>query len=61
MWLAAPALAVIGIDAPSVAEAPMTLAPTARAKLTLRVGPGDDAEAALDALSAVISNKFGES
>jgi acetylornithine deacetylase/succinyl-diaminopimelate desuccinylase-like protein len=47
-----PAISVIGIDAPSVTEAPMTLAPSARAKLTLRVGPGDDADAARDALVA---------
>jgi acetylornithine deacetylase/succinyl-diaminopimelate desuccinylase-like protein len=51
LWTS-PAIAVIGIDAPSVDEAPMTLAPSARAKLTLRIGPGDDVGAARDALVA---------
>jgi acetylornithine deacetylase/succinyl-diaminopimelate desuccinylase-like protein len=51
LWTS-PAIAVIGIDAPSVSEAPMTLVPSARAKLTLRVGPGDDADVARDALVA---------
>jgi acetylornithine deacetylase/succinyl-diaminopimelate desuccinylase-like protein len=47
-----PAISVIGIDAPAVDTAPMTLVPSARAKLTLRVAPGDDANAARDALVA---------
>jgi cysteinylglycine-S-conjugate dipeptidase len=55
LWTS-PAISVIGIDAPSVAEAPMTLMPSARAKLTLRVGPGDDAEAARDALVAHLTS-----
>jgi acetylornithine deacetylase/succinyl-diaminopimelate desuccinylase-like protein len=45
-----PAISVVGIDAPTVDAAPMTLVPRARAKLTLRVAPGDDANAARDAL-----------
>jgi len=49
---AAPALAVIGIDAPPVAGAANTLIPVARAKVSLRVAPGDDADAAHDALAA---------
>jgi cysteinylglycine-S-conjugate dipeptidase len=55
LWTS-PAIAIIGIDAPSVSEAPMTLAPSARAKLTLRVGPGDDADAARDALVAHLTS-----
>jgi acetylornithine deacetylase/succinyl-diaminopimelate desuccinylase-like protein len=51
---AAPALAVIGIDAPSVAGAANTIVPAARAKVSLRVAPGDDAEAARDALAAYL-------
>jgi acetylornithine deacetylase/succinyl-diaminopimelate desuccinylase-like protein len=47
-----PAIAVIGVDAPPVDGAPMTLLPHARAKLTLRIGPGGDAAAARDALVA---------
>ena len=34
----------------------MTLVPSARAKLTLRVGPGDDADAARDALVAHLTS-----
>jgi len=49
---AAPALAVIGLDAPPVAAASNTLVPVARAKVSLRVAPGDDAAAARDALAA---------
>src|SRR5204863_55907 len=49
---AAPALAVIGVDAPPVAGASNTLIPVARAKVSLRVAPGDDAAAARDALTA---------
>jgi acetylornithine deacetylase/succinyl-diaminopimelate desuccinylase-like protein len=45
-----PAVSVIGIDAPAVDSAAMTIVPSARAKLTLRVGPGDDATAAATAL-----------
>jgi acetylornithine deacetylase/succinyl-diaminopimelate desuccinylase-like protein len=47
-----PSLSVIGIDAPSVDEAAMVLVPAARAKLTLRIGPDDDAATARDALVA---------
>ncbi|MDQ4007939.1 MAG: dipeptidase [Actinomycetota bacterium] len=46
-----PALTVLGIDAPRVAESSNTLQPLARAKVSLRVAPGDEAEKALDALA----------
>ena len=49
LW-AGPALSVIGIDAPKVDEAGMVLLPSARARLALRIGPGDDAAAARDAV-----------
>ena len=49
LW-AGPALSVIGIDAPTVDEAGMVLLPSARARLALRIGPGDDAAAARDAV-----------
>jgi cysteinylglycine-S-conjugate dipeptidase len=49
LW-ASPALAVIGIDAPAVDDAPMALVPSARAELTLRIGPLDDAQDAQTAL-----------
>lgn len=47
-----PALSVIGIDATSVAHASNTLAPSARAKISLRVAPGQDPAEALAALRA---------
>lgn len=37
-----PAAAVLGIDAPSVAQAANVLLPTARAAVSLRLAPGDD-------------------
>lgn len=45
-----PALSVIGLDAPSVARASNTLTPTATAKLSLRIPPGQEPAAALAAL-----------
>jgi cysteinylglycine-S-conjugate dipeptidase len=45
-----PAISVIALDAPPVAQASNTLIPTARAKISLRVAPGDDASRALAAL-----------
>ena len=40
------------MDAPSVAAASNTLLPAARAKVSLRVAPGDDVDRARDALEA---------
>jgi acetylornithine deacetylase/succinyl-diaminopimelate desuccinylase-like protein len=51
LW-AGPAISVIGIDAPAVDTAAMTLVASARAKLTLRIAPGDDADAARESLIA---------
>jgi acetylornithine deacetylase/succinyl-diaminopimelate desuccinylase-like protein len=51
MW-AKPAITVIGIDTTSVAAASNTLIPRAQAKISMRVAPGGDAEAHLDALTA---------
>lgn len=47
----APAIAVIGLDAPTVAASSNTLVPVARAKVSLRVPPGTDAAFALRALT----------
>lgn len=47
-----PALAVLGIDAPPTGEAPNALVPSARAKLSLRLAPGDDPKKAYAALDA---------
>jgi len=46
-----PAVSVIGLDAPGTAGASNTLLPVARAKVSLRVAPGQDAAAALSALT----------
>jgi acetylornithine deacetylase/succinyl-diaminopimelate desuccinylase-like protein len=43
-----PSLSVLGIDAPRTSEAPNALVPTARAKLSLRLAPGDDAHKAYE-------------
>ena len=51
LW-ARPAIAVIGIDAPPVDSAANVLIPAARAKVSMRVAPGDDAERARAALAA---------
>jgi cysteinylglycine-S-conjugate dipeptidase len=45
-----PAISVIAIDAPTVAEASNTLVPMARAKVSLRIAPGDDAGSAMERL-----------
>lgn len=47
-----PAVSVLGIDAPTVANASNQLVPVARAKVSMRIAPGDDPSAALDALVA---------
>ena len=46
----APALSIIGIDAPSVAESSNTIQPAARAKFSLRLGPGMEPAEAFEAL-----------
>jgi acetylornithine deacetylase/succinyl-diaminopimelate desuccinylase-like protein len=46
-----PAIAVLGIDAPSTAQASNVLLPRARAKVSLRIAPGDDATTAMKALT----------
>jgi cysteinylglycine-S-conjugate dipeptidase len=51
IWIK-PALAVLGIDAPATAEAPNALVPAAKAKLSLRLAPGDDPKRAYAALTA---------
>ena len=45
-----PSLTITGIDAPKVAGASNTLTPVARAKLSLRIAPGDTTAHALDCL-----------
>ena len=47
-----PALSVIGMDAPSTSEASNVLVPRARAKVSLRLAPGDEGPRALEALTS---------
>jgi acetylornithine deacetylase/succinyl-diaminopimelate desuccinylase-like protein len=47
-----PAISVLAIDAPPVAEAINQLVPVARAKVSMRIPPGQDAEKALEALKS---------
>jgi len=47
-----PSVSVLAIDAPPVAEAINQLVPVARAKVSMRIAPGQDAAKALDALKA---------
>jgi acetylornithine deacetylase/succinyl-diaminopimelate desuccinylase-like protein len=47
-----PALAVLGIDAPPTGEAPNALVPSAKAKLSVRLAPGDDPKPAYEAVRA---------
>jgi acetylornithine deacetylase/succinyl-diaminopimelate desuccinylase-like protein len=49
LW-AAPSVTVIGLDAPATTAASNTLQPAARAKVSLRVAPGDDVGRACEAL-----------
>ncbi len=45
-----PSVSVLGIDAPRIEEAGNVLVPVARAKVSLRIAPGDDPERAMNAL-----------
>ena len=47
-----PAIAVLGIDAPAAGEAPNALVPTARAKVSVRIAPGEDPAKAYEAVAA---------
>lgn len=49
-----PSLTLIGLDYPSVALSSNTLVPSLKAKLSLRIAPGDAPERALEALKAHI-------
>lgn len=51
MWTR-PAISVLGIDAPRAGEAPNQLVPSARAKVSLRLAPGDHPDRAYDDLVA---------
>ena len=51
LW-ARPAITVLGIDAPSVTNSSHKLVPVARASISARLAPGDDAQRAFQALKA---------
>jgi acetylornithine deacetylase/succinyl-diaminopimelate desuccinylase-like protein len=51
VW-AKPSLSVLGIDAPRTGEAPNALVPAARAKVSVRIAPGDDPDEAYEAIKA---------
>ncbi|HSK26025.1 MAG TPA: dipeptidase [Jiangellales bacterium] len=51
-----PALTVVGMDVPSVAGAANVLQPTARAEVSLRLAPGQDPAAAVEALTAHLTS-----
>jgi acetylornithine deacetylase/succinyl-diaminopimelate desuccinylase-like protein len=56
LW-SAPAVSVLGIDAPHVREASNQLVPVARAKVSLRIAPGEDPARALDLLVAHLRSR----
>jgi acetylornithine deacetylase/succinyl-diaminopimelate desuccinylase-like protein len=47
-----PAISVLAIDAPAISQAINQLVPVARAKVSMRIAPGQDGEAAVEALRA---------
>ncbi|MFC0532231.1 dipeptidase [Phytohabitans kaempferiae] len=47
-----PAVAVLGIDAPRTSEAPNALVPSAKAKISIRLAPGDEPKSAYAAMKA---------
>jgi acetylornithine deacetylase/succinyl-diaminopimelate desuccinylase-like protein len=51
LWVR-PAIAVLGIDAPRTSQAPNALVPAARAKVSVRLAPGDDPNKAFEAVRA---------
>jgi cysteinylglycine-S-conjugate dipeptidase len=47
-----PAISVLGVDAPATSEAPNALVPVAKAKISVRIAPGDDPKTAFLAMQA---------
>jgi acetylornithine deacetylase/succinyl-diaminopimelate desuccinylase-like protein len=50
MWMK-PAISILGIDAPRLTESTNQLVPSAKARVSMRIPPGQDANAALKALT----------
>jgi cysteinylglycine-S-conjugate dipeptidase len=55
VW-AGPAVAVLGIDAPAIVGSSNQVVPVARARISLRLAPGDDAAAATETLIAFLKD-----
>jgi acetylornithine deacetylase/succinyl-diaminopimelate desuccinylase-like protein len=51
-----PSISVLAIDAPPVSDAINQLVPSARAKVSMRIAPGQDANEALEKLKAHLTN-----
>jgi acetylornithine deacetylase/succinyl-diaminopimelate desuccinylase-like protein len=51
VW-AKPSVSVLGIDAPPTGSAPNALVPAAKAKVSMRIAPGDNWKSAFDALTS---------
>jgi cysteinylglycine-S-conjugate dipeptidase len=49
MWMK-PAISILGIDAPKLTESTNQLVPSAKARVSMRIPPGQDADAAMKAL-----------
>lgn len=47
-----PTISILGIDAPATHEAPNAIVPKAKAKLSMRLAPGDNPKSAYEALNA---------
>lgn len=56
LWMR-PTATIIGIDAPSVAQSSNTLVPSARARLSVRLAPGQDPERVLTTLCAWLQSE----
>jgi acetylornithine deacetylase/succinyl-diaminopimelate desuccinylase-like protein len=50
MWMK-PAISILGIDAPKITESTNQLVPSAKARVSMRIPPGQDADAAMKALA----------
>ena len=51
-----PAITVLGIDAPATVDSAHNLVPVARAKISVRLAPGDDPQSAFDAVAEHLRN-----
>jgi cysteinylglycine-S-conjugate dipeptidase len=49
-----PAISIVGLDAPPTTDAPNALVPTARAKVSVRLAPGDEPARAFQAVKAYL-------